>query len=492
MMVVMIDRLRDLAQRARQGVARAGGSARARILGSYVVLLLFATVVSVIAIRELLLARVDDRVEATLVQETDEFRRLVGGSDPRTGEPFGTDLRAIFDVYRSRNVPAEGEQILTFLGNDRYQTISTRGTDYLLHSDPGLAERWGALTEPESGEVETLAGPARYAALPVELDGKIRGRFVVANLVEGEREEVEESIQVVGGVAIGVLVLGTVLGFIAAGRVLAPLERLTETARQIGESDLTRRIPVRGSDEIAEQARTFNAMLDRLESAFESQRSLIRDVSHELRTPITIVRGNLEVLDEDDDPAERRETLELVTDELDRITRLVDDLLVLARSERPDFLELETVDLSAFSSELLAKAASLGERDWRLESRGSGLIVADRQRLTQAMLNLAENAVHQTEEGDPLVLGTSRAGREVRLWVRDWGPGVEPSDQRRIFERFARSRDDSSHDGTGLGLAIVEAIAEAHGGKVMLDSRPGGGARFTIVFPMDPEMREAM
>lgn len=488
----MTERFRGLADRARLGIARAGGSARARILGSYVVLLLFATVVSVVAIRELLLGRVDDRVEATLVQETDEFRRLVGGSNPRTGEPFGADLKAIFDVYRSRNVPAEGEQILTFLGKDRYQTISTRGTDYLLHSDPGLAERWGALTQPESGEVETPAGPARYAAFPIELGGEVRGRFVVANLVEGERDEVEESIQIVGGVAIGVLVLGTVIGFVAAGRVLAPLERLTETARQIGESDLTRRIPVRGSDEIAEQARTFNAMLDRLEAAFESQRSLIRDVSHELRTPITIVRGNLEVLDEDDDPDERRETLELVTDELDRITRLVDDLLVLARSERPDFLELETVDLSALSGELLAKASSLGERDWRLDSRGSGLIVADRHRLTQAMMNLAENAVHHTEEGDPVALGTSRAGWEVRLWIRDWGPGIEPSEQRRIFERFAQTREDSSHDGTGLGLAIVKAIAEAHGGEVVLDSRRGAGARFTIVFPVDPEMRGAI
>ncbi len=297
----------------------------------------------------------------------------------------------------------------------------------------------------------------------------------------------DQALQVAAAAAIGVLIVGTIVAFFAAGRVLAPLGQLTETARQITESDLTRRIEVHGYDELAEQARTFNAMLERLEAAFESQRSLIRDVGHELRTPITIVRGNLEFLDADEDPEERRETIELVTDELDRITRLVDELLLLARSERPDFLELETVNLGTLSDELLAKASALGARDWRLESRGAGMIVADRQRLTQAVMSLAQNAVQQTSDGDPIELGTENRDGRARLWVRDWGPGIAPEEQSQVFERFARGRDGRGYEGTGLGLAIVKAIAEAHGGTVELTSRPGAGARFTIAVPVDQD-----
>jgi two-component system OmpR family sensor kinase len=473
---------RNLAERAR----RATGSTRARILASYVVLLALAMAVSVVAIRGLLLARVDARVEENLLQETQEFRTLVGGRDPRTGQPFGADLKAIFDVFLSRNVPAEGEQIVTYLGERPYRTKAAPGTGSALHRDPELGRRWGTLTGPETGRTDTPSGPALYAALPIELGGRIKGRFVVASLVAGERAEVDDAIQVVGGVAVGVLLIGTVIAFVAAGRVLAPLGRLTETARQISETDLTRRIEVRGSDEIAEQARTFNAMLDRLKAAFESQGSLIRDVGHELRTPITIVRGNLEVLDEDDTPEERRETLALVESELDRITRLVDDLLILARAERPDFLALETVDLAALSEELLAKARQLGDRDWQLESKAGGRVVADRQRLTQAIMNLASNAVAQTDEGDRIVLGSSVRDGTGRLWVRDFGPGIDAGDQRRIFDRFARGSNDA-YEGTGLGLAIVKAIAEAHGGAVRLDSRPGHGACFTVVLPMEAE-----
>lgn len=486
----MTKRLSSAARRLRHAVIRPLGSTRSRILGSYVVLLLFATVGSLVAIRGLLLARVDDRVQETLLQETDEFQRLVGGSNPRTGEPFGSDLKAIFDTFLSRNVPAEGEQILTFLDGEPYESVSTRGTNYLLDSDPGLAGRWTKLTEPAYGEIDTPAGTAQYTVLPVRLEGDVEGQFAVANLVEGEREEVEEAVQIVGGVAVAVLAVGSLLAFVAAGRVLAPLERLTEAAREISdETDLTRRIDVRGSDELAEQARTFNAMLDRLEAAFDSQRSLVRDVGHELRTPITIMRGNLEVLDEDDDPEERRETLALVAGELDRITRLVDDLLMLARSERPDFLELETVDLASLFEELLSKVRLLGNRDWRLESRASVRIVADRQRLTQAVMNLAQNAVQQTAPGDRIALGSELRSAECRLWVRDWGPGVERAEQARIFERFARAGDRNRYEGTGLGLSIVKAIAEAHGGRVELESRSGEGASFTVMIPADQDPR---
>jgi signal transduction histidine kinase len=286
------------------------------------------------------------------------------------------------------------------------------------------------------------------------------------------------------------MLLGTVLAFFASGRVLAPLRGLRDAARSVSGSEMTRRIEVSGSDEIAELARTFNRMLDRLEDAFSSQREFIRDVSHELRTPITIVRGHVELLADEEalDQQERRETYDLVADELDRMTRFVTELQLLARAERPDFLRLETVELHRLADDLFAKAASMAERGWRLEETTRQLIVADPQRLTQAVMSLVDNAVKHTDEGQEISIGAAVNGSEARLWVRDAGPGIDPDDQEAIFERFRRGRESRRrYEGTGLGLAIVGAIAEAHHGRLELESRPGAGTRIDIVVPVDQE-----
>ncbi len=463
-------------------------SARARILASYLILLAFSTLASVAAIRQVLLVRLDDRIDETLVQESEEFRRLAGGRDPRNGEPFGTDVRRLFDVYLARNVPSEGEALITLVEGRPYKTSRTDRADYAFETDQERVASWRGLPQSKRGAVDTPAGPARYLTLPVRAQDRTLGTFVVVNFLEGEREEVAEAVRITGGVGLGVLLLASVLAYFAAGRVLAPLRGLDDTARAITDSDLTRRITLEGDDEIAELGRTFNRMLDRLEGAFASQRNLVRDAGHELRTPITIVRGHLELLG--DDPVERRETVALVTDELDRMSRFVDELLLLARAERPDFLRFETVDLATLSEELLAKAQALAPREWRLESTARGKIVADRQRLTQAAVSLAENAVRHTGDSAAISLGTAFEHGEVRIWVSDDGPGIPVAEQRRVFDRLTRgssTRDESGDgSGTGLGLAIVRAIATAHGGRIALWSRPGVGSRFTIVIPSEP------
>jgi signal transduction histidine kinase len=260
------------------------------------------------------------------------------------------------------------------------------------------------------------------------------------------------------------------------------MRALRDTARSITESDLTRRIPVEGDDELADIARNFNEMLDRLEEAFASQKAFISDAGHELRTPITIIRGHLDVMG--DDPDDRRETLELVSDELDRMARLVNDLLLLAKANRPDFLQPETVDLDDLTRELFAKASALGRRDWRLASVGRGRFIADRQRLTQAIMNLSQNAAAHTDEGDAIELGSESGHDRIRLWVKDTGPGISPKHQDRIFDRFVRL--DRAGEGGGLGLAITAAVAEAHGGRVEVNSTPGAGACFAVVIPPEP------
>jgi signal transduction histidine kinase len=456
--------------------------ARTRILAAFVILLAFSTLLSVLAIRQLLLVRTGDRVDAALNQEVDEFRQLVRGNDPETGEAFRGRLNRIFDVYFERNVPGGGETLISFW-RGRYYFDESAATGGAIPEDAWPA-RWATLAEPERGDIETAVGTVRYLAVPVRFGNEVRGVFVVAASLGSEREEVEEAVRLAALVLISVLLIASALAWVVAGRILSPLRLLADTARSIGESDLTRRIPVSGKDEIAELGATFNAMLDRLEAAFATQRAFVSDASHELRTPITIVRGHLELLG--DDPQERRETITLVTDELDRMSRFVDDLLLLAKSERDDFLKVSELELGALTDELFDKAVALGQRDWRLEARGEAVLVADRQRLTQAVMGLAQNAVQHTGAGDPIWIGTEADHREARLWVRDTGPGIAPEDQERIFERFARaSASRRRSEGAGLGLAIVRAIAESHGGRAALSSRPGAGATFTLIIPLE-------
>jgi two-component system OmpR family sensor kinase len=453
-------------------------SARTRLVAAVLILLAFSTAASVLALRELLIARVGDRVDDSLDQEAREFRRLVdAGRDPRTGEPFGNDIASMFEVFLARNVPFEGESYFTFVEGQPYRSSVTDELDQEL--EERLAELGGTQSTLRD-EIETDAAGVRILAVPVEIGGRVRGVFAVTVDLASERAEVDEAVRFAAGVGIAAFLLGSLLAIAISGRVLAPVRELTETARAISETDFTRRIEVRGSDELAELARTFNAMLDRLEEAFATQRSFLSDAGHELRTPITIVRGHLEVMG--DDPEERRETLELVTDELDRMGRLVDDLLLLARARRPDFLRPEAVALEELSAEVLAKAEALAPRDWRLASAGGGTLSADRQRLTQALINLAQNAASHTVEGEAIELGAEIRNGEALLWVEDHGPGIPADEQERVFERFYRS-DGTRAEGSGLGLSIVRAIAEAHGGRVEVDSAPGRGSRFTVVIP---------
>ena len=462
--------------------------ARVRILASVVLLLAFSTVASILIARQILLARADERVEASLIQEVQEFRLLVDdGRNPQTGRPFGRDVRAMFDVFLSRNVPGEREEFFTFLDRRPHRSTASPATQADLI---GRMAPLGGVDRVTRRTFETVRlGEVRVLAVPVTVQGERRGVFAVSSGLGGERDEVDEAMQVAGGVSLAVLLVASLLAWAAAGRVLAPLRDLTDTARSIGESDLTKRIDVSGEDEIAQLARTFNAMLDRLEAAFGTQRSFVSDAGHELRTPITIIRGHLELLG--DDPDERRETIAIVTDELDRMSRFVEDLLLLAKAERGDFLRPEDLDLDVLTDELLAKARALAPRDWQLDHVGTGRLRGDRQRLTQAAMNLAQNAVQHTADGDKIALGSDVDDGRARIWVRDDGPGIAPADQERIFERFARAGDGRRRsEGAGLGLAITKAIAEAHGGDVTIDSRPGSGARFTISVPADAQVVE--
>ncbi len=288
------------------------------------------------------------------------------------------------------------------------------------------------------------------------------------------------------------LAIALIASYLAGARVSSPLRRMAAVATRVDAGELEPRMPPspgRG-DEVRVLAEAFNHMLDRLAEAFESQREFIADASHELRTPLTVIRGQLEVLAAQENPTgdEVRRAERLVQGEITRISRLVDDLLLLAQAERSDFLRIESIDLRGFVTDLWDGLTLTAERRFELGPVPTGTLRADPDRLAQALRNLAGNAIAQTHEGSGLVrLEVERLslGR-VRFTVLDDGPGIPADERDRVFERFhrtdpARARQDG---GAGLGLAIVLAIAEAHGGHVLAaEPRNGRGARVLLELP---------
>ncbi len=336
----------------------------------------------------------------------------------------------------------------------------------------------------ELGTVDTAQGKVRYGVVPMQVAGSPEvGVFVIAVFRDLELAEINSSTWTFAAVAFGTLALAAVAAFLVAGRVLRPIRLVRQTAQQISATDLSQRIPVEGNDDLAELARTFNGMLDRLQTTFEAQRQFLNDASHELRTPITIVQGHLELLETD--PNGRAESLAIAMDELERMRRMVEDLLMLARSDNPNFLRLSEVDLEPFIDEVLDKARTLAPRKWYLDHRAEGVAILDRQRITQAMLQLALNATQHTTVDQEIHLGTEIRDDQLHLWVRDTGSGIPPADRERVFDRFDRGGSPNGNGpGTGLGLAIVRAIARGHGGRIVLTHPPSGGAQFSLELPL--------
>jgi len=273
-------------------------------------------------------------------------------------------------------------------------------------------------------------------------------------------------------------------GWLRSMRERDEMREMARIADEVTEQkDLSRRLAVNDdSDAVGQLTTTLNAMLDRLERAFLRERRFLSEASHELRTPITVCRANLEVLAADPGGSDAAATITLVVDELERMTRIVEDMTTLARMEHPTFLRPEPVDLAVLINGVAAKAQPLlGDRLRTGPVPEGATIEADPQRLTQALLNLLENArTHGT--GDGVVrIGLREAADFWRVEVTDNGGGLPPGREEELFEPFRRGT--SRRSGTGLGLAIVRAIAVAHGGAAGVDNHPFEGATFWIALP---------
>jgi signal transduction histidine kinase len=279
--------------------------------------------------------------------------------------------------------------------------------------------------------------------------------------------------------------------YLIGTRASRPLRRMAAVAARVNAGDPHPRIhdPGGESTEVRVLAEAFNRMLDRLTDAFAGQREFVADASHELRTPLTVIRGQLEVLAAQNRPSaeEVRRVERLVQAEIARVSRLVDDLLLLAKTEQTTFLRIEPIDLLAWVKELWDGMSVLAQRRFELGPVPEGTLRADPDRLAQALRNLVGNAIDHTaaDRGEVRMRIERVGGHRIRFLVEDNGPGIPADQLERVFDRFHRtdSARDRASGGTGLGLAIVRAIAEAHGGSVAAARSALGGARVELELP---------
>jgi signal transduction histidine kinase len=454
------------------------GDVRTRILVWYFLLATCITLGSIWATYKIFCASERQQASDRLNRNIKAFQNAIEqqNHDPNPSTESLNRFLAQFIVSQVRD---PSEYLFLVWENQLYRPNQT-ALPAVLQNSPHLVKQWAIPISPTQSSIQE--GYIIRVARPLQINGQNRGVILAIYDATMRYEMAEKTLLITIAVSLTGIFLFSVIAWIAAGKILAPLRLLTQTARSITETDLTQRLPVRGRDEIAEMTLTFNQMLDRLQAAFTSQQNFIRDASHELRTPITIIRGHLDLMGEDS--VERRETVALVKDELKRMSRLVSDLLLLMKAERPDFLRLETIDLASFTEEVFAKARGLADRNWQLETMGSGLVSFDRQRIAQVILNLAQNATQYTQTQDLIAINSEVLGNHVLFWIQDSGEGITVEDQERIFARFTRGQNsDRRSDGSGLGLSIVQALVKAHGGQVELFSRLGEGATFTVVIP---------
>ncbi len=345
-----------------------------------------------------------------------------------------------------------------------FETVNIAGDDYRILNDPVPAARGGGVLQVATRMTEV--------------------------------QETQAHLQAVLGFGIaGAVILAGAVGWALATVALRPIDRMTQAAHEIGEAqDFSRRVPYRGpTDEVGRLAGTFNEMLGRLQASYariqralDAQRRFVADASHELRTPLTTIRGNVELLEleEGDESPDRREALRDIASEAERMSRLVTDLLVLARADAGLHIQRSPTRIQPIVEAVCRQVArTSGDVHIDAGPMPDVTVLGSEDHLKQLLLILLDNARKYSPSGGTVhVLGEAREGW-LSLSVSDQGPGVPIEDQERIFDRFYRLDPSRHGEGAGLGLAIARWIATEHDGRLTLASRPGEGSTFTVSLP---------
>jgi two-component system, OmpR family, sensor kinase len=398
------------------------------------------------------------------------------------GQPFSASSTLLFVIVPGVGTSTNRPELFAGAKPDSGETLAQQASENRLSTRLlSAGGGYSTLALPDVGDLRLLK---RVAVIPGGLRVTVGAAEPLAPVAHAQRGVAQAFILA------GILALAGALlaSYLIGTRVSLPLRRMASVAARVDAGDLHPRIHDAGRQghEVRVLADAFNHMLDRLTAAFAGQRAFIADASHELRTPLTVIRGQLEVLAAQASPSgdEVRRVEGLVQSEIGRITRLVDDLLLLVKTEQTDSLRIEPIDLPAYVRELWDGMTLLAPRRFELDSVPEGVLAADPDRLAQALRNLVSNAIEHTaaERGLVRMRIETGAGGRIRFVVEDDGPGIPPQERERVFDRFNRidAARDRASGGTGLGLAIVRAIAEAHEGRVAAGESPERGARIEL------------
>ena len=478
--------------------ARPGWSVRVRILAAILLVAALGLTVAggtaYVVQRDLALNDVDTRLAGAVesvrfivtgvpTTDIDAGDATSGDALPEAASTSYATTRDALQAVMARLVPSRNESTVGII-NGVPALIPGTELSFNLEDDPEFILR--VIDEVSDGQVVRgtatgALGTLRYIAAPVTVEGSGEaGIFVTAFDLDAELGELTSAFRIYAFVALGALGAIALVGWFVAGRLLRPLRELKAAASRITATDLHERIPVHGHDDMSELTITVNDMLERLDNALTAQKQLLNDVRHELKTPITIVRGNLELLDPAN-PADVAATRDIAIDELDRMAELINDIDSLANAQRGDLRRIPT-DAADLTEQVHAKVSAIAGHDWILGDTAQVVVPVDAGRLTQALLQLADNAAKHSPAGTPIEIGSTEHAEAVEFWIADHGPGVPAEAKKRIFERFGRVDTGRGVEGSGLGLPIVDAIARAHGGYVELATSPAG-SRFSIVVP---------
>jgi signal transduction histidine kinase len=358
----------------------------------------------------------------------------------------------------------------------------------------GYLDPDGRQSEQVFSEVRQGGAPLRVLTTPLMADGEIVGHFQVARLLD-TYERFNQLVLTALLIGLGAAAASLILAVSLTPSLFRPLDDIATVARQITKADdLSRRVPDTGrTDEIGDLARAFNQTLERLERLFQTQQRLLADVSHELRTPLTAVRGNIDLMRRmgKTDP----DSLAIIQEEVDRMARLVGDLLLLARADAGGLpLHMEPIELDDLFFEVYQRVRVLSKHvTVTIVDVDQVRILGDADRLKQLFINLIDNAIKYTPKGGEVQLSLSKTDLWARIVITDTGVGIPENDLPHIFDRFyrvdkARSR---AQGGAGLGLSIAKWIVNAHGGDIYVTSEVGKGTTFAIALPVMNEQTQA-
>ncbi|HEY7061409.1 MAG TPA: HAMP domain-containing sensor histidine kinase [Chloroflexota bacterium] len=423
-------------------------------------------------------------LDASLANEAENLARAVTVQG-------GLPLRPLRVVLPDLSAFSGGDLLIQVV--DARGTVLDRSESLGRSTLPVDAETRRALGDgnPRQLTASVPGGELRVYVLPLVLGGQVVGALQVARSLAGVDSATARVLQALAAVDVVLLLLAAGAGWAMARGALRPIAAVRDTAEAIGASgDLDRRVPAGPArDEVGALAATFNRMLDRLQAALAAQRRFVTDASHELRTPLTTLRVNLATLRRGDahhSPAEI-EILDDMDGELQRLSRLVEGLLALARTDAGQPLERAPVALDALVRKVCQAARAHADgRALALGDVAPVEVAGSADHLEQVVRNLVDNALKYTPPGGHVTLAVRRVGDEAELTVRDDGVGIGPDDLPHVFERFYRAPAVRGRTGAGLGLAIAASLVEAHGGRIAVESIPGQGSSFTVCLPALP------